>query len=624
MAYTLPLVRVFQQLEEVSPTLASPDLPCIVIGRAYQVMTYVDNKVEVLVGEYDKNNGNTFNPPGLYPGGLLESSSVKLYMDEMYIEITNGTFDATLNSATLTDLGASFDTDDIEVGDIVVIDHTSLSTAIRRIVLDTTATTITLNKNFTADMTGATYSVQKKLDDRLLGSSDFSVDGNEVTVDPALQHTYNSVSYPVQTGTLYMEFKALRTDLSADVDDVSSTAEIESKIGTISKDNPLALGVYLARLNTTTPIKFIGVNTKEGDEAGWSDVKDILENKNDVYFLSLLTDNSSVVGTFKTHCEQMSTADYYGWRVCSGGTDLVTEKEMFSSATGEVFNLAGSLTFRDNSAEFLTDGISPSDRIEVTAPNAVTGSYVVNTVVNDNVIEVTSGTPFLTTASDITYTIQRDLSKTQQAEEIAAAINSFDSKRTVIVWSNEIEVNGDIIPGYFLGCVIGGMVAGLPPQQGFTNLGVAGIDRIYNSNTYFNRNQLNLIAEAGGWIFVQDSPTALPYVRHQLTTDMQFVETRELSVVKNFDHLSYYFFDVLSPFIGEYNITSDTIGIVRDTIRLAAESKTKEVLPKIGAPLSDFTIRSVEQSSTASDRIEGKVKLDLPKPLNGIDLYLAI
>jgi hypothetical protein len=105
---------------------------------------------------------------------------------------------------------------------------------------------------------------------------------------------------------------------------------------------------------------------------------------------------------------------------------------------------------------------------------------------------------------------------------------------------------------------------------------------------------------------------------------MQYVETRELSVVKNFDHLSYYFYNVLTPFIGVYNITDQTIGLVMASINQAAEKKTKASLPKIGAPLKGWTVISAGQSSTASDRVEGKVKLDLPKPLNGIDLYLAI
>ena len=78
MAYELPLVRVYQQLEEVSPTLASPDLPACIIGRAYQVLTYLANKTEILVGAYDKVEGNSFTPPGMVAGGLLESSFTKI------------------------------------------------------------------------------------------------------------------------------------------------------------------------------------------------------------------------------------------------------------------------------------------------------------------------------------------------------------------------------------------------------------------------------------------------------------------------------------------------------------------------------------------------------------------
>ena len=94
--------------------------------------------------------------------------------------------------------------------------------------------------------------------------------------------------------------------------------------------------------------------------------------------------------------------------------------------------------------------------------------------------------------------------------------------------------------------------------------------------------------------------------------------------VKNFDYLAYYFYGVLAPFIGPYNVTDQNVDLIRNTIELAALKKTKEVLPKIGAPLKSYTINSVAASDVQSDHVVGKVKLDLPKPLNGIDLFLGI
>ena len=75
MAYELPLVRVYQQLANVSPTLAAPDLPACVVGRCYHVMTYAVNKDDIYVEMYDKANGNSFVPQndiaGTFPVNLL-------------------------------------------------------------------------------------------------------------------------------------------------------------------------------------------------------------------------------------------------------------------------------------------------------------------------------------------------------------------------------------------------------------------------------------------------------------------------------------------------------------------------------------------------------------------------
>jgi hypothetical protein len=64
------------------------------------------------------------------------------------------------------------------------------------------------------------------------------------------------------------------------------------------------------------------------------------------------------------------------------------------------------------------------------------------------------------------------------------------------------------------------------------------------------------MAAAGVWIVTQDN-TGTVYTRHQLTTDMTDVNTREDSMVSNIDSLSYYylFFFQNARYIGRRNIT---------------------------------------------------------------------
>ena len=621
MAYELPLARVYQLLENVSATIASPDLPPCIIGRAYQVMTYVDNKTLISAGNYDKTNNNVFELPNKLAGVILEPSSANLYLDEAYIETSAGSFNAILNDYYITDLSADFTADPIAVGDKIVVSHSSLSTPLSLIVLAITATTLKVNKNFGSSMTGATYSVQKKLADKLMPQGSFSLSGNTVTVLPALNITYFSVDYPVMAAKMYFEYKALRTDLTSSVKEIGTTADIVSQCGNISKENPLAYGLNLCKINTVTTVKYIAVNTIEGDELGWSTVKDILENNTSVYTLALLTDKSSIIGDFKTHCESMATADEHGWRICTGGVPLVVNKDITTGTAGEIYDNSGIKYLRDTTQAFLTEFVNPSDTLIITSPGGVTGSYIIDEVINDHTLKIT--TTFPVTASSVVYTVNRDLDKGQQAAEVAGTIDSYNSKRVCIMWPDQIEISNEIVDGYYLGCVLAGMVAGLPPHQGFTNLGIGGVDKLHHSNTYFSKSQLNTIAEAGGMIFVQETENSLPYIRHQQTTDTQFVETKELSVVKNFDSLSYYFFGVLQPFIGSWNVTDKTVGIIKGSLTKAAEKKMSEELPKIGSPLKAFSI-SAEQASYASDKVKAVSKLGIPKPLNGIDYFMSI
>ena len=284
-SYELPLVRIYQQLESVSPSLASPTLPACIIGRCYQVMTYADNKLDIFTGEYDKTNGNEFTIPNALAGVKLDSSSVALYFDNMYIELTEGTFNSVINEAKITDLSTDFTTQGITIGDKVVINHASLLAPIEALVLGISATVLTISKNFTTTMTGATYSVQKKMSDKLIASSAYVVSDETISVSPALTYSYLSVARAIISADMYVAYRALRTDLSTSIGEISTTDGIISALGPIVKENPLAYGVNKAMLNTITSIKYFAVNTLEGDELGWSRAKDILSNSTSVYSL---------------------------------------------------------------------------------------------------------------------------------------------------------------------------------------------------------------------------------------------------------------------------------------------------------------------------------------------------
>jgi hypothetical protein len=281
--------------------------------------------------------------------------------------------------------------------------------------------------------------------------------------------------------------------------------------------------------------------------------------------------------------------------------------------------------FDDDSATFLTSGVGAGDQIVISAGVLATGSpYIVDEVVNENRLKVLVSDEFASAEVAVAYTVKRALTKAQQAEEIRASSVSLKSKRCIMTYPDKVIINDVEEPGYYLNAAIAGMIAGLPSQAGLTNKGIAGIDALKNSNFVFNDDNLDLMASGGTCIFVQQTETALPQVRHQLTTDMDLLETKEISVVKNNDYLSAFFRDILKKYLGEWNVTDELLGVLRQSLYAGIEFQKLSTVSKIGAPLISAEIESLEVSEISADRVEIYLATVQPRPLNTIGLHMII
>jgi hypothetical protein len=234
----------------------------------------------------------------------------------------------------------------------------------------------------------------------------------------------------------------------------------------------------------------------------------------------------------------------------------------------------------------------------------------------------------------------RNLIRAQQVDELVSVASSFSSKRTLLCYPNLVDVTNLVDgslprttptepaaaasqPGYYLSCAVGGQTAGNPPQQGFTTLGIAGIDRVYNSVNYFTEELLTELSNGGVYVFVQDNPVALPYTIHEVTTDVTALEFSEYMVVKDFDFVAKTFLDTLIPFLGIWNVNPETIEFIKQALYTTGDVLKARVVAKIGSPLVNYTLQSVDVSSISPDRIEAQMDIDLPMVLNTIALHLV-
>lgn len=325
------------------------------------------------------------------------------------------------------------------------------------------------------------------------------------------------------------------------------------------------------------------------------------------------------------------------------------------------------LDLYDPNGTFLDDGVIPTDLVELPKDPTSTSftskdSFVVATVVSNQRLRIVNNgrstslvanelphgvsrsSPAVVVPSGeaLHYRISRTLDKTGQVSQLVAVSQSLKSRRVVNVWPDLCDISGltdgslardpaDPLtampaatqPGYYLACAVGGMTAGLPSHQGFTNIAIAGVSKLYDSNTYFSDKQVSDVSNGGWFVFQQDTPSALPYVVHQLTTDVTSLQTGEFSMVKNFDFVSLFFSDILEDYIGTWNVNPETLGFINAAVNNGIDNLKLRRRPRIGAPLVDATLTKIQVSPSSADRIELWVEAKFPAPLNIVALHLV-
>jgi len=300
---------------------------------------------------------------------------------------------------------------------------------------------------------------------------------------------------------------------------------------------------------------------------------------------------------------------------------------------------------RDNTATFLTT-VLPGELIEIPYPantdptlwDTAKTAWPIDTVISNELLgadletlEELGPNAFIAGFSgNCHYRIAITLDKTAQVTELNTITTSVKNMRCVMVWPNEVLLPTEIMnnltgvrshqKGQYLACAVGGLVAGLPSQQGFTYIGIGGIAQLFNSNFYFNDDQLTALRNGGWYVFVQDGESSLPYTIHEVTTDVSAYEFGELMHVKNFDYIANSYKVVLQEFLGRYNIMPETITSIVASLESRSKFLRARSFAKIGPPLLDAVIGLVEQ--TESDMVEVYMEIDMPNVLNKIGLHL--
>lgn len=644
MAYQKPSVLVYEQIVNSGGVAANiPSLTGCIIGPAYNVVQYVAGSptasVASLAGSLTDNAvTNNYPVPSSKPGQVVDLSSFEVWASLATCQTYASSATVATGSNVVTYItGQTSFTALMPSGGLQIQPGFAVqATSSTGVVFHTTVLSVTnaASGTFTtADIfpfSGtAALVITSKFNDILLSPTTYS------TTNVGVSGVFSVLPLPATpygtlvSGNIYAQYNALRTDIANQLLTFNGVLDVEGTLGVINSTNRLALGVQIA-LGAAGGAPIYGMAVASDDTVGYSAALTAIENQN-VYCLAPLTQQEAVLTLFQTHVDDMSTPQYAAWRAVVCNTLMATAQDIgiygpsyLNTGASLSVNTAGpGYILTATNATFVADGVDPGD--VVVASGGSVGNYIVQGVVSNQQLIVTGPTA---AATGVSYYITRTLTAQQMANNVASTSSTFNDSR---VWHVQPDLVGvsvggqtQYLPGYYLAAMVAGQVAGSPVQQGFTNSTAPGIVDLLHSSFFFSRSQLDTMAGAGTCLFVQDIQGGIPYCRHSLTTNMASVVNQEILMVKNTDALAYYFYGILKPFIGKWNVVQDTLNTIYQSLTGGATQLEGQVLPQIGPPLLSHKIASLVQDPVNQDSIDITLVAGIVFPNNYVNLYLQV
>lgn len=488
--------------------------------------------------------------------------------------------------------------------------------------------------------------------------------GSEILRD---QVTGYPLDFSFDSGLLYVQYKALRKDVSAvaqvaGVLRIPDVTTLSSVLDPITQDNPLGLGLFLCLLNCPGfEVKGLGIDeitaaAPTGTQLAYARAAALLESE-EVYAIAALTQDEVVNSLWMAHVSAMSAPDQGGERIVFFNTAMPTRKNPAIPASGTQANSTATinqLLLDVNPASGLvTAGLNPADpftpedgvyvefdvgdefrRYNVKGVSGALANLNVVFTAGENDDAFYTTTPLTETVIDAAWVMKvRGASLTIPgsnpprldyslvAETVADANIAFANRRAFSVFPDTIKttVNGidTALPGYYACAAITGMVAGQPPQQPFTNFPVTGLTGVVGTEK-FTKKQLNIMAGGGTYILKQDVQGGPVVSRMQLSTDLTSIETRELSITKVVDFTAKFLRLGVRKFIGTQVINNQLLDTIGTTIQ-----GMLQFLIESGV-LNGANINNIIQDETNPDTVLVDITLDVPFPCNYIRVTLVV
>lgn len=406
------------------------------------------------------------------------------------------------------------------------------------------------------------------------------------------------------------------------------------------------------------PIYFYNVGDPTVLE-NWSRALVAADETRDVYGLVPLTRDTAVLDLVAGHVNSRSGPQFNMPR-CAWFTNEDVLRAVVVSAATSTDSEAVLATISDNpdqtgtqytlvevttgNSDFVTKGVRAGDTLRINFATDLYGDqtyaeYQIASVINESSLILSSGPPAAETVAKL-IEVHRVLTAEERVQAFTGAIDGYTGSTEVGTVSSAGRYPGQlfrflasgyvldgshVVPSYVMAAVLSAYRSALAPHQAMTRIAVPGFSGVVGIED-FNTEQLNRIAGAGGFIVVPDVRTGQLVVRHGITAgDFDDVNLREESVQSNVDSIKGYLFNLLDPYIGQTNVTDETLSMI-DAELVAGRGflRSANYAPGLGGQLIDLRIVDLRQSPIAKDSILSEVDIEVPGPTNRIRLNLLV
>lgn len=418
-------------------------------------------------------------------------------------------------------------------------------------------------------------------------------------------------------------------------------------LGLPSLENQLCLAAKLALANAgVTTVKVLALDLTPADgslemktlDQAYTDALAIINNDPDVYAICPLTTDIQTIKKYKSAAEAMSVPKKGKFRIVLGSSegapsvDFIVGSNKSPVQSGSIVN--GNIADSEQNFRASYSKVLEGDTVVVTDDAGAILSGTVSSV-STSTLNITWAVAPANGAC--TYYVMRDISgplgKDRQIELLAALANELSSNRLLMVFPGicSVFVDGVDYPNvdsYFLTSALAGVMAGVEAHRPKNNISLTGVTGLTGSNlSRFNEDQIEAISDAGFFVFIQETITSAPFCMHQVMTKYGIAkgvqELTELSVINNFDFVSRFFKRSVEPYLGTYNITSDTLGLMRASLEGAIATLKLRIRPQIGSPILSGAVELIRQADYDKGTVESRISVVLPKVLNKIVLEIV-